>query len=133
MLTWCTLMQVFDHFCPWIGNSVGKGNRHMFLMFVCSMSIAILLGYVVTFGRMSQIGLFTWGPRSRSPRVHLTGSVLWIILWPVLNTPLLFTLLGLAGSQLAQVWPSFPAFVVQAWHHAHAQELHMLYTLHCNC
>ena len=96
-------MQVFDHFCPWIGNSVGKGNRHLFLGFVTSMSLAVLLGYAVTFGRMSQIGLFTWGPRSPGPRMHLTVHVMWIILWPICSMPLLLSLLGLAGSQIVQV------------------------------
>ena len=95
-------VQVFDHFCPWVGNSIGKGNRHIFLLFVCSMSFAILLGYVVTLGRLHQIGLFTWGPRSR-PALHITGPVVWLMLWPICCIPLLCTLLGLAGSQLAQV------------------------------
>jgi palmitoyltransferase ZDHHC13/17 len=96
------LVQVFDHFCPWIGNSVGKGNRHIFIAFVCVMSIAIVLGYIVTFGRMSQVGLFTWGPHSPRPRVKLTAGVMWTIMWPIYNVPLLLSLLGLAGSQLAQ-------------------------------
>lgn len=96
-------VQVFDHFCPWIGNSVGKGNRHLFLAFVVFMSVATTLGYVVTFGRMSQIGLFTWGARSSGPRTQLTANVMWIILWPICSMPLLLSLLGLAGSQAAQV------------------------------
>lgn len=95
-------MQVFDHFCPWVGNSIGKGNRHIFLLFVCAMSIAIGLGYVVTLGRLNQLGFFSWGPRS-TPAVHITGPVVWLMVWPICCIPLLFTLLGLAGSQLAQV------------------------------
>lgn len=27
-------IEVYDHFCPWVGNAIGKGNRHYFLLFV---------------------------------------------------------------------------------------------------
>jgi len=27
-------VEVFDHYCPWVGNVVGKGNRHWFLIFL---------------------------------------------------------------------------------------------------
>ena len=27
-------VQTFDHFCPWVGNTIGKGNRHLFLLFL---------------------------------------------------------------------------------------------------
>jgi palmitoyltransferase ZDHHC13/17 len=93
---------VFDHFCPWVGNSIGKGNRHIFIAFVCIMSIAIGIGYCVDFGRLLQIGLFSWGPRS-GVAIKKTWPVLWIMLWPIASMPLLLTLLGLAGTQLAQV------------------------------
>ena len=98
----CLIVQVFDHFCPWIGNSVGKGNRHLFIAFVCIMSVAILIGYVVTFSRIFQLGIFTLGSRSAA-RVPITPPMMWLIAWPICNIPLLFTLLGLAGSQMGQV------------------------------
>ena len=98
-------LQVYDHFCPWIGNAVGKGNRHMFLIFVILMTIAISLGYAVTFGRMVQVELFSLGTRVPArPRVHLDAQLMWTILWPICNIPLLLSLFGLAGSQIAQVW-----------------------------
>ena len=27
-------VETFDHFCPWVGNTIGKGNRHLFLLFL---------------------------------------------------------------------------------------------------
>lgn len=27
-------VEAFDHFCPWVGNTIGKGNRHLFLIFL---------------------------------------------------------------------------------------------------
>ena len=27
-------VECFDHYCPWVGNAIGKGNRHYFLVFL---------------------------------------------------------------------------------------------------
>ncbi|KAJ9511104.1 hypothetical protein QJQ45_013141 [Haematococcus lacustris] len=27
-------IEVFDHYCPWVGNAIGKGNRHWFILFL---------------------------------------------------------------------------------------------------
>lgn len=27
-------VEAFDHFCPWVGNTIGRGNRHLFLLFL---------------------------------------------------------------------------------------------------
>jgi palmitoyltransferase ZDHHC13/17 len=92
-------VQVFDHFCPWVGNSIGKGNRHLFITFVSVMCVTIVLAYVVSMGRLRQTGIFGWGPRKSS---KLSGSMAWIILWLICNVPLLLTLVGLTSTQLVQ-------------------------------
>ena len=32
-------VETFDHFCPWVGNTIGKGNRHLFLLFLWVRSL----------------------------------------------------------------------------------------------
>ena len=42
----CSVMnrciECFDHYCPWVGNAVAKGNRHYFLIFLWSELIALI-------------------------------------------------------------------------------------------
>lgn len=93
-------MQVFDHFCPWVGNVIGKHNRHLFIMFIGCMLVALLGAYCVGLGRLSQTGFFLWGPRHRS---HFTPAMTWSLIWMICNIPLLFTVVGLAVAQTVQV------------------------------
>ena len=51
--------QVFDHFCPWVGNAVGKGNRHLFIWFILNMLASLLLAYVMTIARLGQVGFLS--------------------------------------------------------------------------
>ena len=105
-------VQVFDHFCPWVGNAVGKGNRHLFIMFILNMLAALLLAYIVTFGRLSQVGFFDWGPRHRAPMTDEGATIMtWCLAWLVGNIPLIFPVMGLAGAQVMQVCspPSSPS------------------------
>lgn len=43
-------IEVFDHYCPWVGNAIGKRNRHTFLVFLWLELYALLaaLGCAVT-------------------------------------------------------------------------------------
>lgn len=93
-------MQVFDHFCPWVGNVIGKHNRHLFLMFIGCMTVALVGAYCVGLGRLSQTGFFSWGPRHRS---QFTPAMTWSLIWMICNIPLLFTVVGLAVAQTVQV------------------------------
>lgn len=101
-------VQVFDHFCPWVGNAIGKHNRHLFLMFIGCMLVALVGAYSVSLGRLSQAGFFAWGPRHR--RSHLTPVMTWSLIWLICNIPLLFTVAGLAVAQGMQVCPSPTSF-----------------------
>ncbi len=44
-------VESFDHFCPWVGNVIGRGNRHLFLAFLwvrarlCHHRNSMLSGY----------------------------------------------------------------------------------------
>lgn len=122
----CGPVQVFDHFCPWVGNAIGKHNRHLFIIFITCMLVALLGAYGVGLGRLAQTGFFTWGPRHRH---RLTPAMKWSLIWLICNIPLLFTVVGLAVAQGVQVCAmsssslpcciacggSSPAGVVKLW------------------
>lgn len=110
-------VQRFDHFCPWVGNSIGKKNHHIFILFIVLFVGPILTGYVIAFQRLQQARLFH--PRPRHAHAHsladsaLNYDILVIIAWMVLNVPLLCTLVGLAVAQIGQV--RAPCLDLPAW------------------
>lgn len=40
-------VQCFDHYCPWVGNAIGKGNRHYFVIFLWLELVAILTSVII--------------------------------------------------------------------------------------
>jgi len=46
-------VQCFDHYCPWVGNAIGKGNRHLFVIFLWLELGAILLSTVIAVLRLN--------------------------------------------------------------------------------
>ena len=94
-------MQHFDHYCPWVGNAIGKKNRHLFIMFVILLLIPLVMAYIIAFCRIQQTDAFMVRPWRAQSVLH--SDMLWTVGWMVCNSPLLLTLAGLAFSQLHQV------------------------------
>ena len=65
-------IEVFDHYCPWVGNAIGKRNRHTFLAFLWLELYALLsaLGCAVAAVRAWLDG----------PRRGIAGSAPWLLL-----------------------------------------------------
>ena len=42
----------FDHFCPWVGNAIGKGNIRDFISFLLLESTALVCSLLAAFARM---------------------------------------------------------------------------------
>lgn len=42
-------VELFDHYCPWVGNCIGKRNRGTFLLFLWAVMLAMFLAMVVAF------------------------------------------------------------------------------------
>jgi hypothetical protein len=47
----------FDHFCPWVGNTIGKRNHRDFAAFLVLQSLALLVSVLTAFARASHSGM----------------------------------------------------------------------------
>ena len=47
---------LYDHYCPWLGCTVGGGNRHLFLWFLTLETGAVVLAAVAAVGRLRAVG-----------------------------------------------------------------------------
>lgn len=83
-------IEVFDHYCPWVGNAIGKGNRHFFLLFVWLELYAMLVSGIVG---IIQIQRLTGSEHMRP------GRLAWMIGFELVN---LFVALGVAALAIAQ-------------------------------
>jgi hypothetical protein len=75
-------IEVYDHYCPWVGNAIGKGNRHFFLAFLGCEVIAIVLSLALAVlhvsihsPSLSPSLPFPSHPLSRVPPHSLTPSL----------------------------------------------------------
>ena len=57
-------IEQFDHFCPWVGNAIGRRNRALFLAFLflelAALVITVVVGAVRTAARLLPALLTCW-------------------------------------------------------------------------
>ena len=82
----------FDHYCPWMGNVIGKKNHRDFVAFLILETIAMAVAFVVALFRLQQDG-------PTPPAMTTTGIVTFL----VLNGSVLFPVLLLTCAQISQV------------------------------
>ncbi|GLC61808.1 hypothetical protein PLESTB_001805300 [Pleodorina starrii] len=69
-------IEVFDHFCPWVGNAIGKGNRHLFLAFLWVALYAMVASAVVGVIQINRhVNSQLWRP----------DSLVWMVVFEVVD------------------------------------------------
>jgi hypothetical protein len=101
-------VEEFDHYCPWVGNCVGKGNRHLFLIFLWLELFAMLISAVVTCFRLHQAyKLDSW--------VEVSG-IPWMIMFVILDGFVLMSVGALAVTQGSQIARNITTNELANWH-----------------
>jgi palmitoyltransferase len=84
----------FDHYCPWMGNVIGKGNHRDFVFFLILETLAMAIAFAVAVARLRQAG----GAHTQAP-----FTVTYITVFMVLDGCVLFPVLFLTAAQIGQV------------------------------
>lgn len=101
-------VEEFDHYCPWVGNCVGKGNRHLFLIFLWLELFAMLISAGVTCFRLHQAYVLdSW--------VEVSG-VPWMILFVIVDGFVLMSVGALAVTQGSQIARNITTNELANWH-----------------
>lgn len=103
-------VEAFDHYCPWVGNAIGRGNRHLFLTFLWLELGAILVSTIVAVVRIHDAVAATRG-QSR-PHLVLIGPVIFV----VFDIFLLISVAALAIAQASQVARNVTTNELANWH-----------------
>ncbi|CAG9463311.1 unnamed protein product [Pedinophyceae sp. YPF-701] len=102
-------IEVFDHYCPWVGTTVAKGNRHYFLAFLWTGLATMVLGAVLA------------GVRARSvvtgrARADHMGAHLGVVFFIVFDVLLMFSVGLLAMAQTNQVMHNVTTNELANWY-----------------
>ncbi|WPT14430.1 Protein S-acyltransferase 24 [Picochlorum sp. SENEW3] len=101
-------VQCFDHFCPWVGNAIGKGNRHYFLVFLWLELAAILASGITVVSCLQRA--IKISNDSTSP------SIILPIIFVVFDMVLLISVAALAIAQASQVSRNVTTNELSNWH-----------------
>ena len=81
----------FDHYCPWMGNTIGKRNHRDFVVFLCLETFAMAVAFIVAIVRLNE----------ESPSEKYRSGA-GIILFAFLDAITLLPVIMLTISQLVQ-------------------------------
>lgn len=100
-------VEVFDHFCPWVGNAIGKKNRHLFLAFLWVALYAMVMSATVgVFQIRRHLGAPNWEP----------SSLVWMITFEVVDIFVGLSVAALAIAQASQIARNVTTNELTNWH-----------------
>lgn len=100
-------IEVYDHYCPWVGNAIGKGNRHFFLAFVWFELYAMIVSSVV--------GLIQIQQHMKSEHFQM-GHMAWLVSFEVIDVFVAIGVSALAIAQASQVMRNVTTNELSNWH-----------------
>lgn len=102
-------IQCFDHYCPWVGNAIGKGNRHLFVIFLWLElgAIALSTGTAIARIHFSMV---------QAPEQAAGLALLWPVVFIVFDLILLISVAALSIGQLSQVMRNVTTNELSNWH-----------------
>eukprot|EP00798_Chlamydomonas_sp_ICE-L_P014668 gene14669-20703_t len=100
-------IEVFDHYCPWVGNAIGKGNRHYFIVFLWLQLYAMVVSAIVCAIQIrGHMKGESWDPYSLS----------WMIFFEALDALLGLSVAALAIAQGSQGGRNVTTNELANWH-----------------
>ena len=105
-------VECFDHYCPWVGNAIGKGNRHLFVIFLW-----LELGAVIMSAGTALVRIHSAVTKSSpvgTPEVSGLGLAMPVI-FVVFDFFLLISVAALAIAQGSQVWRNVTTNELANW------------------
>jgi len=84
----------FDHYCPWVGNTIGKRNHPHFVTFLLLETAAMIVAQGVAIARVSN---------TEQSIAHFISLAPSVFVFMVLNVSVLLPVAVLCGAQLNQV------------------------------
>lgn len=101
-------VELFDHFCPWVGNCIGKNNRRWFLAFIWVELYAMTAAAVVACLRLHDAALNeSWA---------LDAGIGWTVFFLVVDALVAISVGALAVTQASQVSKNVTTNELANWH-----------------
>lgn len=102
-------VEVFDHYCPWVGNTIGKGNRHYFLTFLWLELYALVMSCTIGIIQL----------RARLVNSSLKddyAGLIWTVVFVAIDAFVGISVAVLAIAQASQVWRNVTTNELANWH-----------------
>ncbi len=99
-------IEVFDHYCPWVGNAIGKRNRHTFLVFL----------WLELYALLSSLACAVVAARAYVTAGFWSDRLAWIIGFVIVDAFVAISVAVLAVAQASQVARNVTTNELANWH-----------------